>query len=303
MNSELGIIRHLITAKNNSNFLDKILRMFNGDSITFDRSKGLKYILNNPTIALYIATQIEPIRDLLINPNIHSSGAISRTWITIGDDRNIGYRNFENIGGVFNVRWLYQSVINKVLDRVQNSNTKNEFLFFDKDAENEFKEARYAIEHELQQNRALNPIQGWAKKLCNHISTIAAFIHLHEHPTEHNIISHGTLKNSIYIAQWLSENLKSLNIFALPEKSKEFPIIIGKKLFDKNRTYFTARDITRDFSNIKTEHVKHCLSILIEHGAVYELPEQIKSGPGRPTGRIYAVNYGILKTLLDNCYR
>jgi len=303
MNSEIGILRHLITAKNNSNYFDKILRLFNGDSITFDRSEKIRYTLNNPILSLYTATQIEPTRDLFINQHLHEIGCISRMWITIGDDRNIGYRTFENTEGVLNAQWYYQSVIHNVLDRIQRSKDKYELLHFDTDAEKAFKETRYEIERELQQGRSLNPILGWSKKLCNHISTLAAFIHLYEYPTENNTISHNTLINAIDISRWLSSNMISLTDFAFPEKSKDFFITIGKKIYDKNFTSFTPRDIARLFSNVNTEDVKHGIYTLMSHGAIYAHPDQTKNGPGRPSSKTYSADYYILRQLLDKFCR
>lgn len=302
MNSELGALRHLTTANSNSNYCEKFLRLFNGDDVRFTRKTGEKIIMDNPILALYIATQIEPLRDLLSNLYVISSGMSSRILLSIADDRNIGFRNFENIESYPDIQNSYNSLIHKILHRIQTSKTQNETLFFDIIAQQEFIEIRHSIEKDIRPGGEFSPISEWAKKLCNHISTISAFLHLHKHPVGNSTISHKTLKTAVIIAYWLAQNMLSFNNFAFPTKSKDFPFIIGKKIYDKKLSFFTPRDITRLFSNVNTGDVKFALSTLINYGGISIIQEKQKNGPGRPSGETYSTNFIILYNILNSYY-
>ena len=94
----------------------------------------------------------------------------------------------------------------------------------------------------------------------------------------------------------------SFNNFAFPTKSKDFPFIIGKKIYDKKLSFFTPRDITRLFSNVNTGDVKFALSTLINYGGISIIQEKQKNGPGRPSGETYSTNFIILYNILNSYY-
>lgn len=301
MNAELGIIRSLTNAKSSSNYCEKFLRMFNRDSIKFDR-RGETIILENPIIAIYIATQAESLVGILSNPYIIESGGSSRILVTITDNRNIGFRNFDNNHSFTNTENEYNSIIHKILHRIQSSNMRNETLTFDYHAQQEFIAIKHDIEKELRPGTELSSISEWARKFGNHISTIAAIQHLYAFPTENNIIAHNTLKTAKTVTYWLAQNMISFNNYAFPNRSKNLPFIIAKKIYDNNATSFTPRDIQRLFNNININEIQHRISSLLDYNVIYQSTRQSIQKQGRPAGQLYITDRTNLRALLDRLY-
>jgi hypothetical protein len=298
MEPEFGILKKLINAKSSSDLSESLIRAFNGDSIKSDLVTQDPINLENPTVAIGVSTQLYILKNFFMNEMINKTGMGGRILIHIADDRNIGFRQYNELKPKKIVYEMYCKKITKVLDRVHKSGKKYETLYFDDEAKTLFKKLRSDIEGQLQKGRCMHKIQEWGAKSCMHLTSMAAFVHLFE-DTDSNVISIKTFRAALKIVDWLALNFISFYEYMNPSNAKQIALSICDKLIEKSATSFTEREVQRFFDGIAIDLIRQALSLLEMHGAIYQKPTY-RNGPGRPS-KLYNVNpliIGSVKNLL-----
>lgn len=300
MSGELGILRKLINAENNSDYVDKLLRLFNGEPIHFNRKTEEPVILKNPIASICNSTQPSTLKDLIKNEMITESGLRSRFLIHIADERNVGHR-IKSKSSQMNFELMkYKNIITNILHKIQNSRSKNEILHLTPEAKRVFQRQTMLFEQDLQEDRYFFDIPEWGKKANSHLTSIAAFLHLYDDYTQKNQISAETIETAAILVYWFADNIKSFFKYAYPEKSKILARTIAQKIVEKNIYRFSTRDIQRLFSNIAINDIIDALQELYQHYGIDKAVEHEKRGPGRPAAQCYYAHVATLHRILRN---
>lgn len=300
MNGELGILRKLISAGNNSDYVDKLLRFFNGEPIHFNRKTEEPIVLNNPIVSICNSTQPSTLKDLIKNEMIVESGLNSRFLIHIADERNVGHRIKTRPNQLDFEYMKYSNIIKKILENIQNSRKTKEILSLTPAAERLFHIQTIQFEQELQEGGYFWDIPEWGKKANAHLISIAAFLHLYEDYTQQNRISEETIETAAILVYWFADNMKSFYQYTHPEKSKILAYTIAQKILEKNIYSFSTRDVQRLFSNISINEIIEALHELYNYRGINKINEHERRGPGRPPSQCYLANVQILQNILRN---
>jgi hypothetical protein len=300
MSGELGILRKLINAGNNSDYVDKLLRFFNGEPIHFNRKTEEPILLKSPIVSICNSTQPSTLKDLIKNEMIVESGLKSRFLIHIADERNVGNR-IKTKPHQLNFEYMkYSNIIKIILEKVHNSRNTREVLNLTPAAEKIFQLQTIQFEHELQEGGYFWDIPEWGKKANAHLISIATFLHLYENYNLQKNITEETIRTATILVYWFADNMKSFYRYAYPEKSKILACTIAQKILEKNIYRFSTRDMQRLFSNISINEINEALHELYNYRGIDKINEHERRGPGRPASQCYNANFLILQNILRN---
>ena len=291
VDAEGGVFFNMIGgqyAKNGAGNFELYLKGHAGDAIHVDRLSRVGESIPSPALTMILTGQPDLIRSLANREQLRGRGLLARFLYSLPESQ-VGRRSAQSRAMSANIRDNYTAAVRRLLD-----DKSERLLKIDGEAWEVWRKYADAIESELQPDGVLRAISDWGGKLSGAVARIAALLHMAGSNTTSDQIEPATVAGAWGIGLYFRAH--ALSAFALMDGDPR--LVLARRLLAWIRRNQCARfTLAKAFDSLHngegvatSEDLLPAIAVLTDRNAVRELPQQPRTGPGRPPLPSYEVN-------------
>lgn len=276
--------------------LDAVLKAWGGEAIRIDRRGAEQIILNDPALALVLATQPSVLSGIAQTQAFRGRGLLGRFLFFLPKSL-VGLRTVETQPIPQEIRDAYAARIHMLLQlpwSVAHKGGRQPYLLsLSHEAKALWLDFAATVERELAQGKSLSGIVDWGGKLPGGILRLAGICHVMQEDLPGNLcISEKTLQPVIKLASYLIEHAKSALGIMGTDADVECAKAILRWVTTDVLGVFSGRDCLNKLKGRwpKMSLIYPGLKLLEERYYIVPIARENPQVPGRPSSQAYKVN-------------